>query len=278
MGVDPPDIVALFKQIDADHSGDLNRAELQVGGLCCACGSMPPSSQRAGSALTRSWQKLTASQPACVLLLLARRPPARCLHSQLLHGDGQWRSTELAADLANIVPHCFGLASGRSLTLRESSLTFTLHGMQAALRALGLPHNDAYVGEIMRQYDANGDGTVDFGEFRRYVAAKEAAVRRAFAALDTDHDGEVSEAEITAAMRCAVAGLVLGLARPLQASTGPPPWMPGLPCVGTMMKLAIPERHMVLQEAGVRDAAERRPADGGAPGHRPRPAGATPPQ
>ena len=30
MGADPPDIVALFEQIDVDHSGDLNRKELQV--------------------------------------------------------------------------------------------------------------------------------------------------------------------------------------------------------------------------------------------------------
>ena len=75
--------------------------------------------------------------------------------------------------------------------------------MQAALRTLGLPHSDAYVGEIMRQYDVNGDGKVDFGEFRRYVAAKEDAIRRAFSALDSDRDGEVTEAEITTAMRWA---------------------------------------------------------------------------
>jgi len=33
MAADPPDIVALFEQIDVDHSGDLNRKELQVGVL-----------------------------------------------------------------------------------------------------------------------------------------------------------------------------------------------------------------------------------------------------
>jgi len=81
--------------------------------------------------------------------------------------------------------------------------------VQAALRTLGLPANDAYVDEIMRQYDANRDGSVDFGEFRRYVAAKEAAIRAAFAALDVDADGEVSQAELTMAMRragCALQG------------------------------------------------------------------------
>jgi len=72
---------------------------------------------------------------------------------------------------------------------------------QAALRTLGLPANDAYMDEIMRQYDANRDGSVDFGEFRRYVAAKEAAIRAAFGALDVDADGEVSQAELTTAMR-----------------------------------------------------------------------------
>ena len=58
----------------------------------------------------------------------------------------------------------------------------------------------------MRQYDANRDGSVDFGEFRRYVAAKEAAIRAAFAALDVDSDGEVSQAELTTAMRHAGCG------------------------------------------------------------------------
>jgi Ca2+-binding EF-hand superfamily protein len=53
----------------------------------------------------------------------------------------------------------------------------------------------------MRQYDRNGDGRVDFSEFQRYVAAKEAAISRAFAALDLDRDGKVTDAEVTVAMR-----------------------------------------------------------------------------
>jgi hypothetical protein len=39
MGADPPDIVALFDEIDADNSGDLNRAELQV---CVGSVAAPP--------------------------------------------------------------------------------------------------------------------------------------------------------------------------------------------------------------------------------------------
>ena len=74
----------------------------------------------------------------------------------------------------------------------------------------------------MRQYDANRDGSVDFGEFRRYVAAKEAAIRRAFVSLDVDHDGEVSEAELTAAMRCA--GCAAG-SQPQPISQGPKNWL-----------------------------------------------------
>ena len=55
--------------------------------------------------------------------------------------------------------------------------------------------------EILRQYDVNGDGRVDFGEFQRYLAAKEAAIRRAFSALDLDHDGTVTAEEVAVAMR-----------------------------------------------------------------------------
>ena len=61
MGADSPDIVALFEQIDADHSGDLNRAELQVGVLQCTHIRPLVRATSRGASRTRA-----ALRPACI--------------------------------------------------------------------------------------------------------------------------------------------------------------------------------------------------------------------
>lgn len=48
------------------------------------------------------------------------------------------------------------------------------------MERLGLPPTNNYLSELLRQYDRDGDGTVDYGEFKAYVLRKEAAMQRAF--------------------------------------------------------------------------------------------------
>ena len=47
-----------------------------------------------------------------------------------------------------------------------------------------------------RQYDKDGDGSVDWEEFRQYVVRKERLVQRTFRKLDEDGDGSVSPEEL----------------------------------------------------------------------------------
>jgi hypothetical protein len=69
--------------------------------------------------------------------------------------------------------------------------------IQEALRRLGLPaRSKDYMADLLKQYDKDGDGRIDWGEFHAYVARKERVVKRTFRQLDADGNGSISPDEL----------------------------------------------------------------------------------
>jgi Ca2+-binding EF-hand superfamily protein len=69
--------------------------------------------------------------------------------------------------------------------------------VQEALNKLGLPGNShAYIADLLKQYDRNHDGSIDWEEYKRYVIRKERIVQRTFQKLDEDGSGSVSAEEL----------------------------------------------------------------------------------
>jgi Ca2+-binding EF-hand superfamily protein len=57
--------------------------------------------------------------------------------------------------------------------------------------------------ESFANFDKNGSGSIEFGEFMGFMlnldhSRSEGALRVQFAAIDTNHDGRISEAEFQA--------------------------------------------------------------------------------
>ena len=51
---------------------------------------------------------------------------------------------------------------------------------QGALERLGLPNNESYVETLLRQYDGDQDGCVNYQDFASYVQKNEARIWQAF--------------------------------------------------------------------------------------------------
>ena len=54
---------------------------------------------------------------------------------------------------------------------------------QGALERLGLPSNESYVETLLRQYDGDQDGCVNYQDFASYVQKNEARIWQAFRCL-----------------------------------------------------------------------------------------------
>lgn len=54
---------------------------------------------------------------------------------------------------------------------------------------MGLPCGKDYIKSLMKQYDSNHDGKVEFQEFQRYVEKREKDMQKAFDKLDADTEG-----------------------------------------------------------------------------------------
>lgn len=62
---------------------------------------------------------------------------------------------------------------------------------------MGLPGDSkAYVSDLLKQYDRNSDGSIDWEEYKRYVVRKERVVQRTFQKLDADGSGSISAEEL----------------------------------------------------------------------------------
>jgi calcium-binding protein CML len=81
--------------------------------------------------------------------------------------------------------------------------TISASELDAMLRKVGAPHTDAQVKAVLAEYDVNGDGEIEFGEFVLHYLHKVAELPKplhdAFAGLDHDDDGLVELAELQAA-------------------------------------------------------------------------------
>ncbi|KAK1281564.1 Mitochondrial adenine nucleotide transporter ADNT1 [Acorus calamus] len=68
--------------------------------------------------------------------------------------------------------------------------------IEAGLSALQIPAEYKYARELIRVCDANRDGRVDYGEFRRYMDDKELELYRIFQAIDVEHNGCILPEEL----------------------------------------------------------------------------------
>ncbi|KAL8603615.1 hypothetical protein ACOMHN_005557 [Nucella lapillus] len=73
------------------------------------------------------------------------------------------------------------------------------------LRAKGATITDQQVTDLIKTYDSNGDGDIDFDEFTKLMAESEIASAARFAvlfkSLDSDGDGTVSADELRGALK-----------------------------------------------------------------------------
>ena len=61
--------------------------------------------------------------------------------------------------------------------------------LQRALSKSGLPCGKDYLESLMKQYDDNHDGRVDFEEFSSYIERRKRDMEKAFDKLDFDPEG-----------------------------------------------------------------------------------------
>ena len=73
--------------------------------------------------------------------------------------------------------------------------------LQAGMLVLGLPSSDDFVADVMRNYDLDGDGSISFEEFSRYIRSKERVIIKAFSAMDASGQGYLTEKEIVRAVQ-----------------------------------------------------------------------------
>lgn len=72
--------------------------------------------------------------------------------------------------------------------------------IQRGLSALRMPCECSYVHDLLRAWDFNSDGRVDFEDFKRYVDGKEVELYRMFQAIDLEHSGCILPQELSHAL------------------------------------------------------------------------------
>jgi len=101
------------------------------------------------------------------------------------------------------------LASGESAPQREARIRelfgfFDEQGrgyldhalIERGLAALGMPSESDYARDLLGAWDADKDGRVEYGEFKRYMEEKEVELYRIFQAIDVEHSGCISPEEL----------------------------------------------------------------------------------
>ncbi|KAJ9133552.1 hypothetical protein NKR23_g10637 [Pleurostoma richardsiae] len=76
-----------------------------------------------------------------------------------------------------------------------------LRGLQRGLRKIDHPMKNAddMLKEIVKMVDKNGDGKIQFAEFRTFMEAAERQLLLLFKSIDRDHDGKLNRDELCAA-------------------------------------------------------------------------------
>ncbi|KAJ6844234.1 calcium-binding mitochondrial carrier protein SCaMC-1-like [Iris pallida] len=68
--------------------------------------------------------------------------------------------------------------------------------IEAGLSALRIPAEYKYARDLLKVCDADSDGRVGYGEFRKYMDAKELELYRIFQAIDVEHNGCILPEEL----------------------------------------------------------------------------------
>ncbi|KAK7103641.1 calmodulin-like [Littorina saxatilis] len=88
---------------------------------------------------------------------------------------------------------------------KDGSGSISAEELEAVLKAQGVQLSADQAKDLIKKYDKNGDGDVDFDEFTQLITESEVARAARFAmvfkTLDTDGDGNVSAAELRAALQ-----------------------------------------------------------------------------
>ncbi|XP_076463651.1 uncharacterized protein LOC143295873 [Babylonia areolata] len=87
---------------------------------------------------------------------------------------------------------------------KDGNGSISAEELGSILRAKGASVTDQQVTDLIKTYDSNGDGDIDFDEFTKLLAesdiASAARLAMLFKSLDTDGDGTVSATELQAAL------------------------------------------------------------------------------
>jgi calmodulin len=89
-----------------------------------------------------------------------------------------------------------------SLFDKDGDGSITTKELGTVMRSLGQTPTEAGLQEMIKEVDANGDGTIDFPEFLNLMAKKmqdtdtEDDLKEAFKVFDKDNDGYISAAEL----------------------------------------------------------------------------------
>lgn len=77
----------------------------------------------------------------------------------------------------------------QSINRQHPARIHTSVDLQKALSKLGLPCGKDYMKSLMKQYDQNHNGRVEFEEFQQYVETRQKDMEKAFDKLDADTEG-----------------------------------------------------------------------------------------
>ena len=89
-----------------------------------------------------------------------------------------------------------------SQNFKDGDGSITTKELGTVMRSLGQTPTEAGLQEMIKEVDANGDGTIDFPEFLNLMAKKmqdsdtEEDLKEAFKVFDKDNDGYISAAEL----------------------------------------------------------------------------------
>ncbi|KAI9930330.1 hypothetical protein ASPWEDRAFT_153469 [Aspergillus wentii DTO 134E9] len=88
-----------------------------------------------------------------------------------------------------------------------------LNGLKKGLKRIDHPlkNADDMLQNILRAVDTNGDGHIDYSEFRAFVNHTEAGLWDLFQSIDRDHNGEIDKSELQAAF--AKSGMTVSTAK-----------------------------------------------------------------
>ena len=174
------EVLRVFKLIDRDHSGDIDEAELHIGMHLLGLDGTTPQAREL-------MRKFDSNNSGKMELDEFRR---------LIEELKRYKESQF--DEVARVFHKFD---------RNRTHTIDASELRAALYALGLVADTAESLAILKKYDANRNGVIEFDEFKTLVAELRVwqennadETLRVFLAFDRDRNGSIDQRELAAAL------------------------------------------------------------------------------